>query len=155
MKVKNYTRIIRQVNRPEAVVFDLDATLCDHDEQTNWEDCDQFHPIVPVVELAKMTKAHGYDLVIATARPCKSRDKTLIWLENHLPEWDALYMKYSYVRATASACKEQQLLSIEKRWDILFWVDDSPYNAAVIRDHGVTCFRPTCNDAYWATVERA
>jgi hypothetical protein len=41
-------------------------------------------------------------------------------------------------------------MDIERFWSIQFWVDDSPYNAAVIRDHAVDCIRPSHNDAFWA-----
>ncbi len=147
--MKLYTEILNQVQNAECVVFDLDATLCDHDSQTSYEDCDLFFPIVPVLELAKMVKAHGFDLVIATARPSTSCAKTLLWLEKYLPEFDALYMANSEVKAIGSAVKEQQLLKIEEQWDIAFWVDDSPFNAKVIHDHAVVCLRPTHNDAFW------
>lgn len=145
-----YTETLCRVSRPECVVFDLDATLCDHGKQTDWSACDRFEAITPVVELAQTVKRHGYDVVIATARPAEHFAKTLDWLDNNGVEWNALYMKDESVEATGSQCKEGQLLRIEEYWDILFWVDDSPFNAAVIRDHGVTCLRPTHNDAFWA-----
>jgi hypothetical protein len=149
--VNSFTEEIRQVVNSQCVVFDLDATLCDHDSQTSYEDCDMFYPIVPMLELAKMVKSHGFDVVIATARPSSSYAKTIVWLEKHFPEFDALYMANARVKAIASSVKECQLLRIEEMWDILFWADDSPWNAEVIRDHAVHCIRPTHNDAFWAT----
>lgn len=149
--MNSFTEEIRQVVNSQCVVFDLDATLCDHDSQTSYEDCDMFYPIVPMLELAKMVKSHGFDVVIATARPSSSYAKTIVWLEKHFPEFDALYMANARVKAIASSVKECQLLRIEEMWDILFWADDSPWNAEVIRDHAVHCIRPTHNDAFWAT----
>jgi len=149
--VNSFTEEIRQVVNSQCVVFDLDATLCDHDSQTSYEDCDMFYPIVPMLELAKMVKGHGFDVVIATARPSISYNKTIVWLNKYLPEFDALYMANARVKAIASSVKESQLLRIEEMWDILFWADDSPWNAEVIRDHAVHCIRPTHNDAFWAT----
>jgi hypothetical protein len=146
-----YTELVLRAEKTQCVVFDLDATLCDHDTQTSYEDCDLFYPIPAMLELAKMVKAHEYDVVIATARPSTSYDKTIVWLNKYLPEFDALYMANAKVRAIASLVKEQQLLKIEEKWDILFWADDSPFNAEVIRDHAVTCLRPTANDAFWAS----
>ena len=73
-----------------------------------------------------------------------------MWLQQHLPEFDALYMKNADDDATGSQCKGQQLMDICKFLNIQFWVDDSPYNAAVIRDHAVDCIRPSHNDAFWA-----
>jgi hypothetical protein len=59
-------------------------------------------------------------------------------------------MKNSDDDSTGSQCKGDQLLDIERFWSIQFWVDDSPYNAQVIRDHAVDCIRPSHNDAFWA-----
>jgi hypothetical protein len=148
---KTYTELVLRAEKTQCVVFDLDATLCDHDSQTSYEDCDLFYPIPAMLELAEMVKAHGYDVVIATARPSTSYDKTIVWLNKYLPEFDALYMANTRVKAIASSVKECQLLRIEEMWDILFWADDSPFNAEVIRDHAVTCLRPTANDAFWAS----
>jgi len=145
-----YTSTVREAKRPQCVVFDLDATLCDHGSQEGFDRVDLFEPIAPVLELAKMVKAHGYDIVIATARSSDCQSSTIEWLERHLPEWNALYMKNESSDAIGSACKEDQLAAIDERWDVLYWVDDSPFNAKVIRDNGVTCLRPTWNDEFWA-----
>ena len=127
----------------------------DHDSQTSYEDCDLFYPIIPMLELARMVKRHNYDVVIATARPSISYAKTIIWLEKHFPEFDALFMANARVKEVASRVKEAQLLKIEEQWDIAFWCDDSPFNAEVIRDHAVTCLRPTHNDAFWSSYGNA
>ena len=148
--MNSFTEEIRQVVNSQCVVFDLDATLCDHDSQTSYEDCDMFYPIVPMLELAKMVKSHGFDVVIATARPSSSYAKTIVWLEKHFPEFDALYMANARVKAIASSVKECQLLRIEEMWDILMFIDDSPHNVAVAQDLGITCLRPNSNDAFWA-----
>ncbi len=149
--MNSFTEEIRQVVNSQCVVFDLDATLCDHDSQTSYEDCDLFYPIVPMLELARMVKSHKYDVVIATARPSSSYDKTVCWLNKYLPEFDALYMANAKVRTIASKVKECQLLKIEEQWDILLFIDDSPYNIAVAENLAITCLRPKNNDAFWAS----
>jgi hydroxymethylpyrimidine pyrophosphatase-like HAD family hydrolase len=148
-----YTELVRKVGNAECVVFDLDDTLCAPDWELHWEKCDQFDAIPAMVELARMVKNHGYDVVIATARPSTHLVPTLKWLEQHFPEWNALYMANAEVDAEAHDAKEQQLLAIEKFWDIQFWVDDSPANCEVIQEHGVVCLRPTRNDEYWNNVK--
>ena len=150
MRKTTYTENFLYAKNAECVVFDLDATLCDHGSQADWTTCDLFEAIAPIVELAKMVKRHGFDIVIATARPSDYLERTLVWLDNHGIDWNALYMKDNDVEATGSQCKEGQLLRIQENWDIAFWVDDSPFNAEVIRDHGICCLRPTHNDAFWA-----
>jgi len=147
---KTYTSTIRRAQRPECVVFDLDATLCNHGSQEGFDRVDLFDPIIPVLKLAKMVKAHGYDVVIATARPSHCEGRTIEWLERNLPEWNGLFMKDASSSVIGSVCKRDQLAAIDEVWDVFFWVDDSPFNAEVIRDNGVTCLRPTWNDEFWA-----
>jgi hypothetical protein len=146
---KTYTELVRTVTQTQCVVFDLDATLCDHGTQEGFDRVDLFVPIVSVLEVAKLVKSHGYDVVIATARPSHCEGQTIQWLDEFFPEWNALYMKNRWVRALGSECKGDQLAAIDERWDVLFWVDDSPFNAEVVRDNGVTCLRPTHNDNFW------
>jgi len=151
LKTKSFSKVIYNISNPKCVVFDLDATLCHHGDQSGFEDCDQFQPIDAVVDVAKHCKSKGFDLVIATARPDVYMEGTGYWLQEHLPEFDALYMKNAEDDSTGSKCKGEQLMDILRFWDdIQFWVDDSPYNATVIRDHGVDCIRPSHNDAFWA-----
>jgi hypothetical protein len=150
-KNTTFSKVIYNISNPTCVVFDLDATLCHHGEQSGFDKCDEFEPIAAVVEVAKNCKSMGFDLVIATARPDIYAEGTGYWLQQHLPEFDALYMKNSDDDSTGSQCKGDQLMDILRFWDdIKFWVDDSPFNAQVIRDHGVDCIRPSHNDAFWA-----
>jgi hypothetical protein len=153
-ETKLYTEIVRSVENASCVVFDLDATLCDHGSQADWTTCDEFVPIEPIVELARMVKNHGFDVVIATARPDKYVHQTIAWLDKYVPGFNGLYMK-SECEANGSTVKNDQLLAIEEHWDICFWVDDSPFNAEVVRDHAVVCLRPTHNDAFWASYGNA
>ena len=148
--MEKYTELVRKVTNAECVVFDLDDTLCAPDWGLHWDQADRFEAIPAMVELAQMVKAHGYDIVIATARPSTYLVPTLKWLGDHFPEWNALYMANAEVAAEAHVAKEGQLLAIENHWDIAFWVDDSPANCRVIQSHGVVCLRPTRNDEYWA-----
>ena len=67
-KNKTFTKLIYNISNPNCVVFDLDATLCHHGDQSGFEDCDQFPPIDAVVDVAKHCKSQGFDLVIATAQ---------------------------------------------------------------------------------------
>ena len=149
-KNKTFSKVIYNISNPTCVVFDLDATLCHHGTQTGFDECDQFPAIDAVVDVAKHCKSNGFDLVIATARPDVYAEGTGYWLQQHLPEFDALYMKNTDDDSTGSQCKGEQLKDIERFWTIQFWVDDSPFNAQVIRDHAVHCIRPSHNDAFWA-----
>ena len=148
-KEKLHTELIHTIQNPTCVVMDLDDTLCAPDWNIGWARADRFKPIEAMVELAHMLKGHGYDIVIATARPNISERQTIKWLEKHVPFYSALFMANASVKAKAETVKEQQLLAIERNWDIEFWCDDSPFNCDIIQAHGVTCLRPTRNDSYW------
>lgn len=148
-KSKTFSKIIYNISNAKCVVFDLDATLCHHGTQTGFDSCDQFPAIDAVVDVAKHCKSMGFDLVIATARPDTYAEGTAYWLQEHLPDFDAIYMKNAEDDSIGSFCKGEQLKDIERFWDILFWVDDSPFNAEIIRDHAVDCIRPSHNDDFW------
>jgi hypothetical protein len=147
---KTISKYIDRVTSPKCVVFDMDATLCVHESQMGFWDCDKFPQNKPVVELARMVKRHGYDIVIATARGDRWAKQTIAWCKKHGVDPAALYMKNNDVKSTGSAAKGDQLVDIERFWNIEFWVDDSPFNAKVIEDHGVHCVRISDNDEFWA-----
>jgi hypothetical protein len=144
---KTISKYIDRVTSPKCVVFDMDATLCVHGSQMGFWDCDKFPQNKPVVELARMVKRHGYDIVIATARGDRW---AIAWCKKYGVDPAALYMKNNDVESTGSAAKGDQLVDIERFWNIEFWVDDSPFNAKVIEDHGVHCVRISDNDEFWA-----
>lgn len=150
IKQGTISKYIDRITSPKCVVFDMDATLCIHESQMGFWDCDKFPPNLPVVELAKMAKRHGYDIVIATARGDRWAKKTVEWCMAHGVDLAALYMKNNDVEAKGSEAKGHQLVDIERFWDIEFWVDDSPFNEKVIRDHAVDCIKISDNDAFWA-----
>lgn len=150
IKQNTISKYIDRVTSPKCVVFDMDATLCFHESQMGFWDCDKFRPNPPIVEMAKMLKRQGYDIVIATARGDRWAKKTVRWCMKHGIDLAALYMKNGDVESKGSVAKGHQLMDIERFWAIEFWVDDSPFNAKVISDHGVDCLRLTHNDDFWA-----
>jgi hypothetical protein len=146
MEKTTYTKTLLHVTRPQCVVLDMDSTLSEPVGE-KWEDMVNHQPIQPILDLAWTLHKHGYDLVVSTARPESCRAATQEWLQRHLPVYAALYMRSEFVKATAM--KEDALGDIDKTWDVAFAIDDSPYNAAIYRDHGVLCLRPMTNEEYW------
>jgi hypothetical protein len=65
IKQNTISKYIDRVTSARCVVFDMDATLCVHESQMGFWDCDKFAPNPPIVEMAQMLKRQGYDIVIA------------------------------------------------------------------------------------------
>ena len=129
------------------MILDMDSTLSEPDGEA-WENMENHAPIQPILDLALTLNKHGYDLVISTARPEANRPETEAWLQKHLPQYSALYMRNDYVKATTM--KEDALGDIDEIWDVAFAIDDSPFNAEVYTRNGVICLRPMTNETYWA-----
>ena len=149
MKVKeSYTKNVLHVTESQCVVLDMDSTLSQPIGE-DWENMANHAPIQPILDLAITLHKHGYDLVVSTARPEVNRPETEEWLQKHLPQYAALYMRKEFVKATTM--KEDALHDIDELWDVAFAIDDSPYNCDVYNDHGVICLRPTTNEEDWNT----
>lgn len=147
-----YTKAFHFANNAECAIFDFDSTLAESHAEGDWNDVAGLQPIQPMIELAQMLIEHGFDIVIATARPDRQRAAVEQWLAQHLPAVAAVYLKATVTDVTAAIAKEDMLKDIEKTWDVALAVDDSPFNTRMFRDHGITCLRPTCNDEYWDQV---
>ncbi len=90
---------------PEAVIFDMDGTLCDtssivHLIEGEEKDFHAFHaasaqcpPRPEVVEAARQQAAQGRAVLVVTSREFIWRDLTLDWLVAHEVPHDALHMR--------------------------------------------------------------
>lgn len=89
----------------DAVIFDLDGTLCDvssivHFVEGDDKDFDAFHgaamecpPNPAVVEGVRQARADGHAILIVTSRSAKWRDYAIKWLDRHDIGFDALYTR--------------------------------------------------------------
>ena len=139
--------------RPKAkqcIVFDMDETLCVYNEETRLRGCQDFKPKPEMVELAKAAKRHGYDLVIATARPHFCQWGTWRWLEAHGVQVGAVYHRdggtYPY---KASEVKTKMLKDISKTWEVHHFYDDSPFNVKAAQELGMPATLVPGNEDYW------
>lgn len=89
----------------DAVIFDMDGTLCDTSSIMHFLEGDEknyhaFHaasatcpPRADVVEAARTEHRHGRAVLVVTSREFIWRDLTLDWLAQHGVPYEALYLR--------------------------------------------------------------
>jgi len=138
---------------PVAIVLDMDDTICVYNPETRLRGCEWFAPRSKELQMALAAQKHGYDIVIATARPHFCYFSTLRWLEKHGVKPAAMYFRDGYGERDlpTSELKKQMLLSVSTNWDIEAFYDDSPFNVEAAKEMGVNAVHVAGNEAYWAT----
>lgn len=134
----------------DAVIFDMDGTLCDvrevlHFVEGDDRDFDAFHgaaidcpPNPEVVEGVRRAREAGKAIVIVTARSSKWRDYTIKWLDMHEIPYDALYMRIEADFRHDYLVKTDILKSIRKDgFEPSHAWDDAPKVIALWRDNGI------------------
>jgi len=154
---KNTPHYIRYTGRKatsdKCVVFDMDETLCIFNEEKRLRYCEWFEPKHEFVELARAAKKHGYDVVIATARPHFCSFATWNWLRKHNIDASAVYLRNGEMKEyQAEHVKTKMFEDILETWEVEAFYDDSPHNVAAIQDMGVNAIHVPGNEAYWASV---
>jgi hypothetical protein len=136
-------------NSARCLVFDADDTLAVYDKTLRLGGCDKFAPR-PELDLARAAHGHGFDIVVATARPCWTARKTLKWLRTHNLPVAALYLKNrENFEIQAHDLKVEMLRDIQSTWEVEAFYDDSPYNVAAARGLGVNAHYVAGNESYW------
>lgn len=154
---KTYKRYGHRPTSAKCIVLDMDDTLCHYDEVTRLRCCSRFRPRDREMTLARAAQRHGYDLVIATARPTFCWPDTALWLSRHGLRPAATYMRNGYVpqEKPTSQVKVDMLTSIRRIWDVEAFYDDSPANCLAAKAIGVPTVWVPGNHEYWvANAER-
>jgi acid phosphatase class B len=152
---RHYKKYGRKSTSNFAIVLDMDDTLCLYDTGTRLRGCEWFTPREKEVQMALAAQRHGYDIVIATARPHFCYFSTLKWLEKHGVKPAAMYFRDGYGKrdTPTSELKGQMLTSISTNWDIEAFYDDSPFTIAAAQEMGVNAVLVAGNEAYWDTAK--
>lgn len=135
--------------RPAAVIFDYDGTLCDirgvrHYLLDGGRDFDRFHrassfcpPNEDVVALAHAARDAGLVVLGVTARQERFRKVTAGWTMKHGVPVDALIMRRDGDYRPDYQIKSELLDTIEAHYRVLHAVDDNPNVLRLWRERGI------------------
>lgn len=132
------------MNRPTAVIFDMDGTLCDVTSIRHLVDAkdprypgpggfDTFHrrsvdcpPNQWVVDAARNAHNDGHVVYIVSARTEKYRPLTSWWLSETRVPYRALHMRYTWDQRPDHLVKADILARIQHTHDVIGAWDDRP-----------------------------
>jgi hypothetical protein len=138
----------------EAVIADLDGTLCDVSEilhlvEGEERDFHAFHAasagcpsVEAVVKAVRAAKAAGRGILIVTGREFIWRDLTLDWLAKHDIPYDELVMRIVGDYRGDDVIKAEMLDDLEKRgWEVIEAWEDRDDIADLWASRGITVHR--------------
>lgn len=134
----------------DAVIVDLDGTLCDvtdiaHFVESEPRDFDAFHAAAIDCPVNNQVRAEvdearddGLAILIVTSRMARWRDYTIMWLDKNGIAYDALYTRIENDRRKDHVVKADILREIEKAGfrPLRAW-EDSPAVTAMWRENGI------------------
>lgn len=143
------------LKKPEAVIFDVDGTLCNvesirhmvilgHPDNPGYRDFDRFHkasvwcpPNPNIVELAWKHHMAGKTVMVVTARRERYRRYTEGWLRSHQVPYHELHMRRDDDGRADHIIKREILEQLRIRYDVVLAVDDNPSVLQVWRDEKI------------------
>ena len=138
------------MQKPNAIIFDLDGTLCNVEHRLHLlPDFDAFHTACvddtlnrPIAELFWAMKQRGWFMIIVTGRDDNFRIETHKWLyKNHI-QYDVLIMRpHGNHRSDVTLKEKIYLTEIKPFYDVSFCVDDRKGVTAKWRELGVVCLQ--------------
>lgn len=141
------------IDRPRAVIFDMDGTLADVSgirhyliPKNHRKDFDSFHresvdapPHGHVVNAAHVAHMLGLSVLVVTARKHMWRHQTAWWLAMHGVHSDALYMRGNDDNRKDFEVKRDILQQIRARFEPIHAWDDNPSIVRLWESEGIPC----------------
>ncbi|MCA9911832.1 MAG: polynucleotide kinase [Anaerolineae bacterium] len=138
------------MNKPEAIIVDLDGTLsdCTHRrhlaQEKNWKAFYEALVDDPVNEPVRNTVealAESYAVLLVSGRPLDYLHHTLVWLDEKAISHDELHMRKSGDNRDDTIVKREILAELRKKYDIVMAFDDRDRVVKMWRDEGIPCFQ--------------
>jgi FMN phosphatase YigB (HAD superfamily) len=140
--------------KEKAIIVDLDGTLCDVEhrvhhvqgEKKNWK---KFFDLMVhddlnhwCFELMAAMALRNYKILFVTGRDEAYRDPTEEWLKRHAVAYEHLFMRAAIDYRPDSDVKEEIYRElIEKKYQVLFVVDDRKSVVERWREMGLVCLQ--------------
>ena len=140
---------------PEAVIFDVDGTLCDvsgvrHYVEGPKKDFTSFHnaslfcpPISHVTAMARAYQRAGLAIIVVTARDARFERVTRDWLYKHRVSYAALHMRPWGDQRRDDDIKREILSNIMRLYRPVLAIDDREDIIAVWRAAGIPTYKVT------------
>lgn len=131
--------------KPDAIVVDLDGTLCLFDpSEREWHEynkCGSDRVCTAVKAVIDAMASADCAIIILTGRPTMYRALTIDWLYQHKVAVDALYMRTNRDNTSNAAFKKEVYEKyIGRTYNVLFALDDNPHTVKMFRELGVSVF---------------
>ena len=127
----------------EAIIFDIDGTLADHDGirgHFEWDKVDLDRPVPHIIDMANGYAAEGieYKIICVSGRDGSCREKTEQWLEEYRVPYDELFMRAAGDNRKDWVVKEEIFWdNIADKYRVSAVVDDRPQVLRMWRDIGL------------------
>jgi hypothetical protein len=132
-----------------AVVSDLDGVLSNAESRqhlvtkprSDWEAffaAAAYDPVIGEAATLLELLAPALGVVLLTARPARTRDLTLDWLQRHRVRWDLLVMRRDGDYRPARNFKQGALVGIRAQgFDVRLCLEDDLRSVEMFRDEGI------------------
>lgn len=137
------------MSKNKIAVFDIDMTIID----SKWvwkhlDECKSFTavydtygdkdiPISSTINIIKQLHENSLQSIFLTARPLSDYDKTITSLRKHLPFLRDINIYMVGYDEGIDLRKAEILEELQEQNDILFFMDDCPYNRLIASDLGI------------------
>lgn len=135
--------------RPHAVIVDMDGTLADVEwRRGRLPDYDAFYigvqddPVIDHVAVTVNLISVTYKILVVSGRPERCRVPTVLWLEKHMINYTALFMRAEGDHRQDYIVKEEILdRDILPIWNPAMALDDRDQCVRLWRSRGIPCLQ--------------
>lgn len=127
LEYKGAWKYIPNEDLPRAICFDCDGTLSRMNGKRgpfDWAKVELDDPRQEIIDMLFGYQSQGYSIIIATGRDGCCERQTQNWLRSHGIVWDDFYIREAGDCRKDYIVKEEMLKEMEKKWNIVAWVDD-------------------------------